>query len=124
LAKKKNVRVIRGDAIQELSRLFTEQDIRDALVFLDAHVCGPGTARSEIPEPALEELRILSEHKNKLQAVMIDDFRNFGREDGFPTKSALLTTAEEYYAEDFEIAVGFDQLTILRTNGERTRSEK
>jgi hypothetical protein len=115
LAKKRNVRVIQGDAIQELSRLFLQHDIRDTLVFLDAHVCGPGTACGAIPEPAIEELRILSEHKDKVQAIIIDDFRNFGREHGFPTKSALLRAAEERFAEAFEIGVYLDQVIIVRS---------
>lgn len=41
----------------------------------------------------MEELRVVEKFKDKVNAVIIDDFRTFGVESDFPKKSDLLKRA-------------------------------
>ena len=84
------------------------------LLFLDARFSGGLTACGDCPEPALEELKIIAKFRDRVKAVVIDDFRSFGVEPGFPSKSDLLRTSEECFLEDFEISIFLDMLLIER----------
>jgi hypothetical protein len=112
LSAKKNVQVIQGDALEKLPEILTK-DIDDILVFLDGHFSGGVTACGSMPEPALEEIKILARFKEKIAAIIIDDFRLFGTEPGFPTKSNLFQTIEECLPE-FDVTVSLDQIIIVR----------
>lgn len=115
LSIRKNVTVIEGDALKVLPGLLKRAEIQNVLIYLDGHVCGPNTSAGDFPEPAVEELKALSCHEAKINAVIIDDFRNFGVEKNFPEKSALMKAAEENFPNDrFDISVRLDQLIILR----------
>ncbi len=115
LADEGNVKVIEGDGLEVLPDLLQDEKINDVLVFLDGHFSGGVTACGAIPEPAVEELQILSKYRQKIRAIIIDDFRCFGTELGFPEKSVLLRTAEEHFGNNsFEITVQMDQLIISR----------
>ncbi len=111
LSSYSNVRVICGDAVESLGAVMHEPFVRDAVVFLDGHYSGPGTSHGVVPEPALDELRVLSEFTEKIVAIMIDDFRNFGEEAGFPTKSELLKAIEELFPT-FAIRIQDDQVIV------------
>ncbi|QSJ15280.1 hypothetical protein JYQ62_25985 [Nostoc sp. UHCC 0702] len=113
LSNNKNVEVIQGDASKILSDLLEIEEITNALVFLDGHFSGGLTACGEQPEPAVEELKILAKHKSKINCIIIDDFRSFGGDLGFPKKFELLKAAEEYF-DNYEITVHLDQLIIAR----------
>lgn len=113
LKKLKNVRVVEGCAVLVLRQVLSDPAVTDALVFLDGHFSGPGTARGDEPEPAVQEFKILNEFKDKINAVIVDDFRTFGRKD-FPAKSMLLEAAERFAGEAFEIRVFYDQLILCR----------
>jgi len=112
LARKKNVEVIQGDATEKLAYVFNH-DVRDALVFLDGHFTGGDTACGDMPEPAIEELKLLSQFKKDIVAIIIDDFRLFGTEAGFPSKSSLFQSIEEYFP-GFKVNVALDQILITR----------
>ena len=90
-----------------------QQNVSKALIFLDGHFSGGTTGQGALPEPAIDELKILAESKNKIEAIIIDDFRCFGQEPGFPEKSELLKAAETYFGE-YKISVYFDQLILLK----------
>lgn len=115
LASYRNVTVLQGDAVDLLPSVISEPSCSDALVFLDGHFSGAGTARGAIAEPALLELEILAEHANKLCGIVVDDFRLFGVEDGFPKKSELIAAIEKFFpAADFSTCVHLDQLIVER----------
>ncbi|MGJ5673019.1 MAG: O-methyltransferase [Nostochopsis sp.] len=113
LSKNKNIEVIQGDALKILPKLLEREEIDNALVFLDGHFSGGITACGDSPEPAIEELKILAEHKSKIKCIIIDDFRSFGTEPGFPKKFELLKSVEEYFAK-YHITVHLDQLIIAQ----------
>lgn len=115
LGSRANVEVIRGDAVTELPQILSRPDLKGALVFLDGHFSGGDTACGELPEPAIEEIAILGRFVGKIRAVIIDDFRCFGTEMGFPMKSNLLRQIEICFpVEEFETRIEMDQAIILR----------
>jgi hypothetical protein len=115
LAPNGNVEVLQGDVLLILPKVL-EKPICDALIFLDAHFSGGVTACGDIPEPAIEELKVLSPVKDKIAGIIIDDFRLFGTEPGFPSKSALFEAIETYFP-NFAVTVALDQVLILRQQG-------
>jgi hypothetical protein len=117
LKSRDNIKVIQGDALEILPRIYQEET-GDVIVFLDGHFSGGDTACGNIPEPALEELKILGKYKDRTVAVIIDDFRLFGTEPGFPTKSSLFEVIEEQFP-GFNITVFLDQIVITRQNQNR-----
>jgi Ribosomal RNA adenine dimethylase len=114
LRSKKNVEVLQGDALNVLPKIL-DKNVRDILVFLDGHFSGGVTACGDLPEPAIEELKILAGAKDRIAAIIIDDFRLFGTEPGFPSKSALFKALEEYFPS-FRVTVSLDQILICRGN--------
>ncbi len=115
LAPKRNVTVIRGDATEVLPQLLQAADVDNVLVFLDGHFSGGITACGTNPEPAVDEMEQLSLHKEKIRAIIIDDFRCFGTEKDFPSKSDLLKSVERYFpADEFDTTVHLDNLIISR----------
>lgn len=116
LAPRRNVEVICGDAVNELSTVFESRDVASAVVFLDGHYSGGVTATTDIPEPALEELNLLLRYKAQVGAILIDDFRSFGLEKDFPSKAQLVETAEKLYPE-FSLSIQYDQLALVRKRG-------
>jgi len=113
LGKDKNVEVIQGDALKVLPDLLEREEVNDVLVFLDGHFSGGITACGDSPEPAVEELKTLAKHKAKIKCIIIDDFRSFGTEPGFPKKSELLQAAEDYF-NAYQITIHLDQLILTR----------
>jgi hypothetical protein len=113
LANKKNIEVIQGDALAVLPKLLNGEVVNNVLIFLDGHFSGGETACGNLLEPAVEELTIISKYRDKVKGIVIDDFRLFGTEHGFPKKSDLLKVAEKYF-DDYEITVHLDQLIIAK----------
>lgn len=93
LKKHKNIKLIKGDGVDVLAQISPVID--DAVLFLDGHFSGGITGIGEEPEPVLKELDIIYEHIDKFVAVVIDDFRLFGVENGWPKKSEVLAKAEK-----------------------------
>lgn len=115
LAKHRNVTVFQGDAVALLPQMLAHPGAARCIVFLDAHFSGGGTAHGEVPEPAVAELDILAQHRARIAGIVIDDFRCFGVEDGFPTKAQLLAAAETHFPHPaFAIRALPDQLVIER----------
>ncbi len=113
LKNHKNVQVIQGDGLEVCLELLKNGSIDNILIFLDGHFSGGVTACGDLPEPAVEELKLLANYREKIRAIIVDDFRAFGTEPGFPTKSDLLKSAEDYFGiHGYEIAVYLDQLLI------------
>ncbi len=115
LACHKNIKLIQGDATKVLQNLMGKEDIKEVLIFLDGHFSGGVTACGDEPEPAISLLRYLAMHRDKICAIVIDDFRTFGMQHGVPQKSTLLKTAEEHFAlYGYALYVNMDQLIISR----------
>ncbi len=111
LKRWKNIEVIRGDATIEVPAILERPGIDRVLVFLDGHFSAGDTARGVIVEPAVEEIRLLAKHRRKIRGIVIDDFRDFGRHENTPTKSALFAALETCFP-DFEIMVHLDQVIV------------
>jgi hypothetical protein len=119
LGKYVNVKVCRGDAVALLPEMLAACGGRTAVVFLDAHYSGGATARSAAPEPALAELAILGRYADRIGGIIIDDFRSFGVEPGFPNKAELLAAAEKHFPHPrFAIRAHCDQIVIARAEQE------
>ena len=115
LAACRNVEVIQGDAAVELENILRRRPVERATVFLDGHFSGGDTAHGTVAEPALQELEILARHRERINAIVIDDFRNFGVEPGHPPKSHVLRSLETHFPEtDFTIRVQNDQVIVTR----------
>ncbi|MGH8488173.1 MAG: hypothetical protein ACREXS_04705 [Gammaproteobacteria bacterium] len=114
LADRENVTVLHGDALDVLPKVL-QSPVDKVLIFLDGHFSGGVTVCGDMPEPAVEELRVISAYRDKIQAVVVDDFRCFGTEHGWPSKSALLKAAEDYFEKyGFELNAHLDQLILER----------
>ena len=113
LASYPNVTVLQGDGCDHIKKIFENKSVKCATIFLDGHFSGGITAHGEVPEPAIEELKLLSKFKDQIGAIMIDDFRSFGEEPGFPTKSELIDAVEKFFP-GYQISIQFDQVLICR----------
>jgi hypothetical protein len=60
-----------------------------ALFWLDAHYCGPGSARGPLDSPIARELEALEAHPVRGHVVLIDDMRYFSGIGGYPDAGAL-----------------------------------
>jgi hypothetical protein len=109
-----NVEAIQGDGLAMLPKILERAEVRDVLVFLDGHFSGGETAHGDIPEPAVEEIEVLARYRDKIRAIVIDDFRCFGTSPGYPTKADLLQSIEKHFNDGFEIAVHLDQVLVGR----------
>jgi len=123
LSNRKNVLCLQGDALELLPSVFEISDVRDALIFLDGHFSGGVTAHGELAEPACEEITAVAKHRDKINAVIVDDFRCFGRDKGWPKRSFLLKTIEDSFGEDFDYAIHLDQVLIWRVSKDLEAAE-
>lgn len=115
LSRRRNVKVLQGDARDRLAEILGTDEAASAIIFLDGHFSGGVTACGDLPEPAVELIRILSDFQEKIKGILIDDFRCFGTEPGFPSKSDLFKAAEIYFpSSDFEVGIFLDLLFIRR----------
>lgn len=110
-----NVEVFQGDAIDWLPKILSRDDAAAAVIFLDGHYSGGDTAKGKLPEPALIELEQIAAFRERVCGIVIDDFRLFGTEQGFPTKTALVSTIERTFRHPtFELKAHADQLIVER----------
>lgn len=114
LAGQPNVQVVLGDAVEKLPAVLATEGVDDALVFLDGHFSGGVTALGDLPEPAILEIDTVAKYQDKIRAVIIDDFRCFGINPGWPRKSELLGSIERSLGHRFDIAVHIDQVILTR----------
>jgi hypothetical protein len=114
-----NVELIHGDGAVVLPSLGPRLD--RALLFLDGHFSGGETGQGDEPEPVLKELDLLVGHLDRLAAVVIDDFRLFGVEAGWPSKHEVLRKVEETFPRPgWSITVQYDQVLAYRNGSTRS----
>lgn len=111
LASRDNVECIQGDATVELPKILQRSECNNTVIFLDGHFSQGVTAHGDVAEPACELLTSLAAYKEKIKGIVVDDFRLFGIDKGWPKKSELLRAAEDSFG-DYRLAVHLDQLTI------------
>jgi hypothetical protein len=114
LSRRANVLCLEGDALKILPTVLEKSDVADALIFLDGHFSGGVTAHGDLAEPACEEIALLARYKSKINAIVVDDFRCFGRDKGWPKKSLLLEAVENSFGDEFDFTIHMDQLLIWR----------
>jgi len=90
---RKNIELIKGDGKKVLFEI--SPIVENAVLFLDGHYSGGITGHGDEPEPVLEELDAIYENIDNFSAVVVDDFRLFGVENGWPKKSEVLEKAEK-----------------------------
>lgn len=74
---------------------------------------GGGTACGDQPEPIINELNILSNYKDKISGIIIDDFRTFIWKGSFPSKSSVLLAIETQFP-DWDVKIHLDQVVIKK----------
>lgn len=92
-ADRKNVQLILGGGKEVLANLAPV--IEDAVLFLDGHFSGGETGYGDEIEPVLEELDVISNCIESFSAIVVDDFRLFGVESGWPAKSVVMLKIEQ-----------------------------
>jgi hypothetical protein len=116
LARYAKCEVIEGDAAKEVPKLCERSDIgSDILFFLDGHFSGGDTALGEQTEPALDIIHAIAKRKERMAAMIVDDFREFGTRSGWPAKSQLVHAIEHSFpAKTFDLVVHMDQVLVMR----------
>jgi hypothetical protein len=112
-ARRNNVELILGDGAKVLGDI--AHKIERAVLFLDGHHSGGATGIGDEPEPVLAELDLISDKLENVSAVVIDDFRLFGVEAGWPSKSDVMRKLEILFPHPaWQIAVLNDQFLVVR----------
>lgn len=108
-----NVELLLGDGKELIRKVSSTAN--NAIIFLDGHFSGGETGTGDNPEPVLEELDEIRENIQNIVGILIDDFRLFGVEEGWPRKSALLEKIEhELPPSEWNHLVMNDQVLCYR----------
>jgi hypothetical protein len=112
-ADRANVEVLLGDGSEMLPMVMEKAS--SALLYLDGHYSGGQTGQSDEPEPVLKELDLIAAHLDHVNAVVIDDYRLFGVEPGWPRKSEVVRKLEAVFPEPaWRLDVQYDQFLVWR----------
>ncbi len=112
-ADRPNVRLLLGDGAILLPQIAGE--VSNALLFLDGHFSGGATGMGDEPEPVLKELDLLQGHIENFVAIVVDDFRLFGVEQGWPSKSEVMAKLESVLPQTrWNHFVMNDQFVVVR----------
>ncbi|TIL32574.1 rRNA adenine N-6-methyltransferase family protein [Mesorhizobium sp.] len=115
-AGRKNVELLLGDGAKLLPEIAAR--VNKALIFLDGHFSGGETGQGDEPEPVLKELDLIAPFISNFVAVVVDDFRLFGVEPGWPRKSEVIQKLETLLPEtQWKLSVLNDQFLAVRKLG-------
>lgn len=115
-AGRKNVELLLGDGAMLLPEIAAR--VNKALIFLDGHFSGGETGQGDEPEPVLKELDLIAPFISNFVAVVVDDFRLFGIEPGWPRKSEVIQKLEILLPEtQWRLSVLNDQFLAIRRVG-------
>lgn len=113
---RRNVTIYQGDGKVLLPQLAAT--VRNCVLFLDGHFSGDGTGHGDEPEPVLAELDVVSPWIGNFVGLVVDDFRLFGVERGWPRKSEVMAALEQVLpAPQWRHAVLDDQFVAMRVRG-------
>jgi len=111
-----NVTVLQGNSADLLPTILGDVWVR-ATFWLDAHYCGPRTAKGRRNTPILDELKVIFEHQVKDHLILIDDARAFIGIGGYPTIRKLARFVRTH-APQYEMIIQNDAIIIyLAENG-------
>jgi predicted O-methyltransferase YrrM len=96
-AGRSNIEFHLGDGAALLPQIIARE--KNMLLFLDGHFSGGETGQGDEPEPVLKELDLIAANLDRTSAVVIDDFRLFGVEPGWPRKSEVFRKLEAVFPE-------------------------
>ena len=121
LSRHKNIELIEGDASICLEQILERPDVNDVVIFWDGHACG-AYAQSGVnspddviaTEPVMAGLSRIFSWSHKIKGIIVDDFRLFGEQEGFPTKAELIGLLENFGRNVFEVSVHLDQVILAR----------
>jgi Ribosomal RNA adenine dimethylase len=118
LAKQKcrgrsNIELLLGDGAVILPLVAART--KNSIIYLDGHYSGGETGTGDEPEPVLKDLDLVAAHFENISAIIIDDFRLFGLEPGWPLKYEVFKKLEALFSNDiWNITVFNDQFLIMR----------
>ena len=119
-ADQEKIVLLQGDSSQKLPEAFDFVAGRPALIWLDAHFSGPGTARGKGNTPIIGEIETVLSRATPSDVVIVDDLRCFTQPPpGFDTDEALegYPAAEEiadlFRSRSYEVLVVCDALIAL-----------
>lgn len=112
LKRHNNVRLIHNDGVNALPAIAKE--VSKAVLFLDGHFSGGDTGLGDEPEPILKELDAIQQNLSSFVAIVIDDFRLFGVDKGWPMKSEVMAKLEASLTDDWQIMIMNDQFVAVR----------
>lgn len=115
-----NVELLHGDGTALLPSISAR--VSNALIFFDGHFSGGGTGQGVEPEPIINELALIEPHLENFVAIIVDDFRLFGVEPGWPRKSEVFGQLERLLSSDWYIGVLNDQIIAVRSRGKMVAS--
>ena len=70
-------------------------------------------SRGKVIKRRITVNKVIAQYKDKVSAIIIDDFRTFGTDSGFPSKSEIFSAIEQKFSE-YEINIHLDQILITR----------
>jgi len=109
-----NIELILGDGSDELPKIAAR--VSNAVLFLDGHFSGADTSQGDEPEPVLKELDFIKPYLENFNAIVIDDFRLFGVDKGWPKKSEVMAKLEQVLPEGlWKHHIMNDQFVIIRS---------
>jgi hypothetical protein len=115
LAGLKNVELLLGDGTKLLPSITERVD--SAIIFLDGHFSGGETGHGSEPEPVLVEIDLIKKDIDRINAIIVDDFRLFGVEPGWPKKYEVIEKLESTLpAKDWDHHIMNDQFVCVRKN--------
>jgi len=121
LKRHRNIELIEGDASIHLQQILQRPEVEDVVIFWDGHACGAyaqsgdATPGADIAtEPVMSGLGRVLAWSHKIKGIIVDDFRLFGEQEGFPTKAELIGLLETFGRGTFEVSVHLDQVILAR----------
>lgn len=111
LDSRPNIECLLGDCNKLLPEVLDREDVSDCVIFLDGHFSGGETGMADMKEPAVHEIESIAQRRNKVNGIVIDDFRMFGRGRDMPSKSELFR-AIEHHLPEYVVSVNLDQVLI------------
>lgn len=111
---RKNIELHLGDGSDLLPKIAA--DVKNAVLFLDGHFSSADTGQGNEIEPVLTELDHIIGHVDNFSAIVVDDFRCFGVDPGWPNKSEVMSKLETVLPSPiWQHYVLNDQFIVIRT---------